>query len=106
MARVDREAVLAPSSSPEEVEETFRRLDLHPAGFAHEVTVHLGREVVDGGAVSEVGVDDEAKPFELLEVPIDSGQIHIGGERLDFGGQVFGGAMGSATEQTAEKEPA
>lgn len=90
----------------EGVKETFRRFDYRPTDRTHEVTVPLGRKVVDGGAVSEVCVDDDAKPFELLEVPVDRGQIHIGGERLDFGGQVFSGAMGGVTEQTAEKEPA
>jgi hypothetical protein len=70
------------------------------------VAVPLGREVVDGGTVSEVRVDDDAKPLELLEVPVDRRQVHVGSEPLDLGGQVFGGPMGGAGEQAAEKETA
>jgi hypothetical protein len=50
-------------------------------------------------------VDHDTKALELLEVPINRRQSHIGSEGVDRGGQVLGGAMSGAREQATEQEP-
>ena len=62
------------------VEEVPRGLDHRPAHLANEMPVGLRGQVVDGGTVPEVGVDDHSEPLELVEVPVDRRDVNVGGD--------------------------
>jgi len=74
--------------------------------LADEVAVGGGGEVVGGGAAAEAGGVDDAEALEFFEVAVDGGQVHVRGEGVDLGGEVFGAAVLAAAEQRGEQQPA
>jgi hypothetical protein len=54
--------------------------------------------------VAEVGVDDDAEPFELLQVPVDGGQMHVGRVGLHFDRQLLGRTVLTVVEERLEEQ--
>jgi hypothetical protein len=77
-----------------------------PQDSQTKMAVGLGGQVVGGRAVAQMGVDDHAEAFELVEVPVDGREVDVGGRGLDLGGQLLGRAVMATLEETAEEEPA
>ena len=74
------------------------------AVFAHEVAMGTGGQVVRGRTMPEMGMDDDAEPLQLLEVAIDGRQVHVGGPRLDDGGEVLGAVVARVVEDGLEEQ--
>jgi hypothetical protein len=87
-------------------EEVLGCLDGGAADLADEVAVCLGRQVVCGGTVSEVCMDDDAQALELLEVAIDGGSVDVGGEGADRDQELLGGGVVHPLDQRGEDQPA
>ena len=103
---VDLEAVSRLCRSGQAVEDLRGYFDADTALFADEVTVGAGGEVVGGRAVGEMGVDDDAQLFELIEVAVNGGEVGVGGLGLDLGGQLFGGPVPGLIDEGLEQEAA
>lgn len=78
VAGVDGEAVVALGGGSQSAEEILRGLEHGSAGLADEMAVGLGGQMVGGRSVSEMGVDDDPEPFELVEIPVNGGQMDVG----------------------------
>ena len=61
-------------------------------------------QVVRGGTVPEVRMDDDAESLELLEVAIDRRQVDVRGLRLDDRGEVLGAVMPRVVEDGLEEQ--
>ena len=81
-------------------------LDRAAAVLAHEMAMGAGGQVVGGRAVPEVGMDDDPEPFELLEVPVDGGEVDVGSSRLDDGRQILGAVMARVVEDGLQEQAA
>jgi hypothetical protein len=77
VVRVEHEAQSVLRSTSERIEEVGWRLDDRTALLAHQVPVGSFGEVIGGGPVTQVGVDDHAESLELLEVPVHRGGIDV-----------------------------
>ena len=99
MVRVDGEGELRLGRPGQATEELVGRLDHGAAHLTDEMAVGRRGEVVRGRAVAKMGVDDDAKAFELFEVPVDRRQVDIGGLVLHLGRQLLGGPMSAGGEQ-------
>lgn len=90
MSGVDLEVEVgeeAPAEVPECLVGDFDNL---AAGVAHEVVVGVVGEVIDGGAVSEVDVINDAETFEFFEEAVHGRLVDVGLAVLDVGGELFG----------------
>ncbi len=56
--------------------------------------------------MTQVGVFDDAQLLELLQIPVDGGEMDVGGPPLDGCGQLFGGQMAVRLEEDLENDPA
>ena len=80
---VDVEVEARTAACGQAAEDLVGRLDHGAALLAHEVAVGAGRQVVGGRAVPEMGVDHHTQPLEIVEVPVDRGDVHLGRHGLD-----------------------
>ena len=74
------------------------------AVFAHEVAMGAGGQVVGGGTVPEVGMDDDPEPFEFLEIAVDGRQMHVGRPFLDDRGEVLRAVVTGVVEDGLEEQ--
>ena len=79
MVGIDGEAQLGAGRSGQRPEQLVGRLDRLSTSLADEVCVGERGELVGGTAVSQMGMDDYAKALQLLEVPVDGGNVHVRG---------------------------
>jgi hypothetical protein len=70
------------------------------------MTVGLSCQVVRGWSVTQMSVDHDTEALELVEVPVDRGQVDVGGELLNGLGQVLRRAVGTTFEELLKQEPA
>jgi hypothetical protein len=63
-----------------------------------------GGQVVGSRPVPEMGVDHDPEPLEIVEVPVDRRDVHLGRERLDLGTQLLRGAMAFGIEQGPKQQ--
>jgi hypothetical protein len=87
-------------------EEVLRCLDGGAAYLADEVAVGLGRQVVCGGSMPEMGVDDDAQALELLEIAVDGRRVDVGSEGADRDQEFLGGGVVHPLDQSGEDQPA
>ena len=87
-------------------EELVRGLQGRPARLADEVAVGQGSQLVGGGAVPKVGVDDDAELLEVLQVAVDGRDVDLGRPRLYRLGQVLGTAVLARLEEHLQQGPA
>jgi glutamate-1-semialdehyde 2,1-aminomutase len=104
VARVDGEPEAITGTFGEGSEDVLGRFDHGATGLAHEVPVGLRREVVGGGAVTEVGVHDDSETFQLIEVAVDGREVHIWCQELHLGGELLSGSVGGVLKEAAEQE--
>jgi len=105
VTRVDAEAVVALGRAGQSAEEILRCLEHGPACLADEMPVRLGGQMVGGGSVSQVRVDDDTEAFQLVEIPVDRGEVDIRGRGLDLGRQLLGRPVGPTLEEASEEQP-
>lgn len=70
------------------------------------MAVCLGGQLIRRRSVSEMRVDDEADPLELVQVSVDRRQVHVGGPALNVIGQFLGAPVGSADQGFKDRPPA
>jgi hypothetical protein len=106
VVRLDREPVLGAQATYETREVGASDLDDSSAHFAHEVRMSLFREVVDGAAVPEVDMLDDAELLEGLEAAIDGGSMNVGMLGLHRDGEFVGGDVRLCRQQgTDDRSP-
>ena len=81
-----------------------RSLDHGPALLTDEVSVRPCGQMVGGGTVSEMGVDDDAQALQIVEIPVDGRHVDLGRDGLDLGPQFVGGPVPRGSEQRVEEE--
>ena len=86
----DHEPVGAPHRGGELGEDVVGHLDHGPAHLAQQVLMRLVGQVVDGAAMPEMYVVDDAEGLERVERPVDGGEMHVRDGPLDRGGDVLG----------------
>ena len=52
----------------------------------------------------EMGVDDDPEALEIVEVPVDRRDVHLGRDGLDLGAQLLGGAVAPGIEQGPQQQ--
>ncbi len=103
---VDGEAELGVGGLGQTTEETFRGLDQFAARFTHEVSVGRSGQVIRRGPMTQVGVDDDPKTLQLVEISIDRRDVNVRCLRLHRCGKFFGGVVPrSVEEESQEKAP-
>jgi len=86
MTDVSKEALALIQRRYQRPDRGFVDLGDLPATLANKVHVlGLGRQVVAGSAVPEVGVGDEAEVLKELERPVDGRDVHSPGGLPDVG---------------------
>jgi len=101
---VDGEPELRASFPGQAVEEAVGDLYQLAALLADEVPVHRRRQVIRRRTVSEVGMDDETEPLELIEVAIDGRDVDVGSLALDLVAELFGRPVAIGCEERTEQE--
>ena len=101
---IDGEIELGSGGLCQTTEETLRGLDHLAARFTHEVSMGRSRQVVGGGSVAQVRVDDDAQALQLIEVPVDGRDVNVRCLRLDRCRQLFGGVVAGFFEEHTEKK--
>jgi len=86
-------------------EEIGRDIDSRCAPFADQVAVGNGGQVVAGGPVPEVDVDDDVRTLKLFEIPIDGRQVHVWCQGLDTAGEILCGRVAVALDQCSDDGP-
>jgi len=106
VVRIDVEVELRLRRPRQAQEDLVGRLDHGAALFADEMAVSTRSEMVRGGAVAEMGMDDDAQPLQVVEVAVDRRDVDIGSDGLDLGAQFLGGAVSSGIEQRVQEQDA
>jgi hypothetical protein len=96
---VNVKAVSATSSPSQTLEQLGRKLYDRRTLFADQVTVSQSGQTEHGRTVTKMGVDHDAQSLELVEVPVDSGHVHIGCDAVDLFAQFLRGPLSRVVEQ-------
>src|SRR5271168_4397842 len=75
MMWVDVESEAGSGRPGESGEDLVGSFDHGLALLAHQVAMGAGRQVIRGRTVPEVGVDDDAEAFQLVEIPVDRRKV-------------------------------
>ena len=65
-----------------------------------------GCQMVRGGPVTEMSVLYQAEPLQLLDIPIDRGEVDVGSEPLHIGCELVDRPMPTRRSQRANEESA
>ncbi len=106
MVRVDGETQLGPGRAGEALEKLVGCLQGDPATLANEVRMGKGGQLVSGGAVAQMGVDDDPEVLEVVQAPVDGGHVDPGCPFLDGRGQLLGGEVGVGVKKNVEQDAA
>lgn len=104
MVRVYVEVEPGGGKSREPSKDLVRSLDHRAAFLTDEVPVRPCGQMVGGGTVSEMGVDDDAQALQIVEISVDGRHVDFGRDRLDLGPQFVGGPVPRGSEQRVEEE--
>lgn len=102
---IDREPQVLFRGAGEVFEQRVGSLEPVSAGLANEVCVRLGRKLVRGRSVTEVGMDHYSDPLQLLQVPVDRGEVNVRSAGLNGLGHLLGAQMSLGREQRFENDP-
>jgi hypothetical protein len=80
-------------------------LDHGAAALADQMQVAVVGELVDGPAVPEMHVRDNAQPFECVEGAVDRRQVHIRVARLHVRGQILRGYVTVGIDNGQDEGP-
>lgn len=106
MSGIDGEPEPGRGLLPQGIEQGHRHLDRRSALLAHQMPMTMGGQVVARRAVTEVGMGDHAEALELVQIPIDGRDVHVGRRRLDLLGQFLGTQVPRMVEQDLHEYPA
>jgi len=67
--------------------------------------VRLGCQVVRGGTVSQVRMNDDAQSLELLEIAVNRREVDVGRTGLNLFSEFFSGAVRTFFEETTQQDP-